>query len=479
MKSLFFVALGLIALVVRGSDVIDINGEAHFQEAVTQNNLIMVEFFAPWCGHCKKLAPEYETAATQVKEEGLTFAKVDATTEENQALASAFAVRGYPTLKLFRNGQYAADYQGGRTAADLVNYMRRQALPSVSEFTSAEELESAKKNNKVLVVGFFENKESEEYKQYIASAERLRESFTFGAVFDSTVAGSQEVFAFPTVVLFKQFDEGKAVLPAADLATLESFVVANSLPLLDEVGPTNYNFYMSTGKPIVFVFLELGKAGEKESFTQKLSEIARRTKGKLNWVFIDQAKYGRYGERLGLSGQVVPAIAIEVPSGPHYAFDEQTIITETTVNQWIDSYLSGELKPTIKSEPIPATNDEPVKVVVADSFGDLVLNNDKDVLVEFYAPWCGHCKNLAPIYEDLASSLSSVDTLVITKIDATANDVDPKFNVQGFPTIKLFAAGKKDTPIDYQGERTKEGFLTFLSESATHKFEVPSGKTEL
>lgn len=59
----------------------------------------------------------------------------------------------------------------------------------------------------------------------------------------------------------------------------------------------------------------------------------------------------------------------------------------------------------MKSEEIPATNDEPVKILVGKNFDSLVMNNDKDVLVEFYAPWCGHCKQLAPIYDELAKKL--------------------------------------------------------------------------
>lgn len=67
----------------------------------------------------------------------------------------------------------------------------------------------------------------------------------------------------------------------------------------------------------------------------------------------------------------------------------------------LEDFKSGTLEAHYKSAPVPETNDEPVKVVVGDNFEELVLN-DKYVLLEAYAPWCGHCKKLAPIFDDLA-----------------------------------------------------------------------------
>lgn len=90
--------------------------------------------------------------------------------------------------------------------------------------------------------------------------------------------------------------------------------------------------------------------------------------------------------------------------------------------------MAGKLVRHLKSEAIPETNDEAVKVIVGKNFDDVVVNNQKDVLVEFYAPWCGHCKTLAPIYEDLAQQLAKVNpNVVLSKCDSTANEVNHLF----------------------------------------------------
>jgi len=96
-----------------GSDVIDLTS-SNFDELVYgSKDIWLVEFFAPWCGHCKNLAPEWEEAATKLK--GLVkVAKVDATVES--ALAQKFGVKGYPTIKFWNYGEKSAknvqDYNG-------------------------------------------------------------------------------------------------------------------------------------------------------------------------------------------------------------------------------------------------------------------------------------------------------------------------------------------------------------------------------
>lgn len=102
----------------------------------------------------------------------------------------------------------------------------------------------------------------------------------------------------------------------------------------------------------------------------------------------------------------------------------------------------------MKSEAIP-DNTTPLKTAVAKNFDEVVTNNGKDTLIEFYAPWCGHCKKLGPIFEEVANALKDEDVAIV-KMDATANDVPSKFEVRGFPTLYWLAKDDKDNHVRYE-----------------------------
>lgn len=99
------------------------------------------------------------------------------------------------------------------------------------------------------------------------------------------------------------------------------------------------------------------------------------------------------------------------------------------------------------------------------NFDSVVLKSGKPALVEFFAPWCGHCKNLAPTYEELATTFQHAsDKVTVAKVDADNHkDLGKKFGVQGFPTLKWFD-GKSDKPTEYEGGRDLESLQKWITD---------------
>lgn len=180
----------------------------------------------------------------------------------------------------------------------------------------------------------------------------------------------------------------------------------------------------------------------------------------------------------------------EVPTFRMTASDEDMLkykpdnaeLSEENIRAFIKSFKDGELKPHLKSQELPEDwNAAPVKILAGSNFAEVALDATKDVLVEFYAPWCGHCKKLAPIWDELGENFKDNDKIVIAKIDMTANELE-NVKVRGFPTIKLFKAGD-NTVVDYTGGRALEDFVKFLSpeaeEEAKTEEEAKAVKLEL
>jgi len=104
--------------------------------------------------------------------------------------------------------------------------------------------------------------------------------------------------------------------------------------------------------------------------------------------------------------------------------------------------------------------------LIPSNFDKVVFESNKPALVEFFAPWCGHCKNLAPVYEELAAKFASAgDKVSIAKVDADEHkSLGKRFGVQGFPTLKWFDGKKGSTPEDYSGGRDLDSLSKFISE---------------
>jgi protein disulfide-isomerase A1 len=436
--------------------------EANFDAALEKHENILVEFYAPWCGHCKALAPEYASAAKQLVEEGsdLKLGKVDATVETK--LATKFSVRGYPTIKFFRAGN-PIDYSAGRKAADIVNWMKKKTGPAAATVTDVATAKAMQEKDDVVVVGFFKDQGSDAAKAFLAVAAQY-DDVPFG------ITGADDVFSEykidgEAVVLFKKFDEGRNDL-TADLteANIKDFIGANQLPLVieftQEAAP---KIFGGDAKNHLLLFISKS-AGDFQAKLDEFKKVAPEFKGKVLFIYIDidDEDNLRILEFFGLSPINCPAMRYITLGDEMTKYKpESDAIDADTVQKFVTDVRAGTVKPHLMSEDVPEDWDaNPVKVLVGKNFNEVAKDKSKGVLVEFYAPWCGHCKQLAPIWEQLGEKYKDSADVVIAKMDSTANELED-VKIQSFPTIKFFPKDSVEI-VDYNGERTLEGFTKFI-----------------
>ncbi|CAH1773742.1 unnamed protein product [Owenia fusiformis] len=139
-------------------DVIELT-DSNFEKLVLNSKDIwLVEFFAPWCGHCKNLAPEWQKAATELKGK-VKLGALDATV--HQQTAGRYGVQGYPTIKMFQGGE-ASEYDGGRTASDIVSWGLNKAAenvppPEIVQITKESDLTDACEDHQLCIISILPN----------------------------------------------------------------------------------------------------------------------------------------------------------------------------------------------------------------------------------------------------------------------------------------------------------------------------------
>ena len=445
--------------------------DSNFDEQITKHEYLLVEFYAPWCGHCKKLAPEYAKAAATLRKENIYIGKVDATVEKSTA--EKFKIEGFPTLKLFVKGK-PVEYTGGRTEAEIVNWMRKKTGPPSKELKTVEEVEDFKKASEVAVVYF--GKPGEGFDSYVSNA-KLFDDVAFAHCHEDACATHFSAES-GSVVMFKNFDDGRNNLaPGFTEETFKSFIDSNSVPTVMKFDEKSAQVIF--GKAIPGLFLYRDKNSENAANLDKMfNEVGAKLKGKIQAVLtgITEGLETRLAEYIGVTSADLPSVRIHDTRNDLKKYNMQGEITAENIMKFVEDWESGKLKPHLKSEEIPEKQEENgVYVLVGKAFNDVVMDPTKDVLVEFYAPWCGHCKKIAPIYDELAKKLAHNKNLVIAKMDATANETEA-VSIQGFPTIKFWPAKDKTKPIDFDGDRTVEGFTKFLEK---HSSNTITGKEDL
>ncbi|VDL78440.1 unnamed protein product [Nippostrongylus brasiliensis] len=467
-------------------DGVYITNASNFDKFLEVHPTTLVMFYAKRCGHCKNLAPEYRKAATKLYRKGspIKLAKVDATQEPK--LAEQYGVAGYPTLYLMRRGR-RSEYKGPRKAEGIVEYMEQEAQPAAKKLADVTAVGRFMNKYDVTIVAFLSSEDSSVFEAFTDASEMLRDDFkTIGyttdpKAFEKYDAKPNDIIIFYPSVFHSRFEPKSRTYnkPSFTAEDLVAFLRDHCTPLVGkrtkENAATRYHKL-----PLVVVYYNADFSIQyregSEYWREKVLVIANKyQKDNYHFAVADEEEFeeelGRVG--LGDSGLEHNVIAFG-HDGKKYPMDPNVFDGELEENlfEFMKKLSSGQIKPFIKSAPVPVNDNSPVRTLVGSNFAKVAADDSKDLLVMFYAPWCGHCKAFEPEYLQMATKLKKEEpNLIVAKFDATENDPPHAYEVQGFPTIYFAPSGKKFTPLKYDGIRTEEGLINFMNIHAVKSFQ--------
>jgi thioredoxin domain-containing protein 5 len=383
MRTLLFVLAFFFALsFAADSDVVVLTTDSFSQ---TSSGIWLVEFYAPWCGHCKRLVPIWEELATTAKGK-FNVAKVDCTVEKD--VGTANGIRGFPTIKLFHDGK-VSEFNGQRTVDAFVEFVEKE---------TGSKLGVQKK----------------------APAPEVK----------AEAAGSGN----------------------GDLVIL-----------------TDATFGQKTASGTWLVKFYAPWCGHCKRLAPTWDELATQAKGRFNVAKVDcTVETGSCSDIRGYptiklfhDGQVIPY------NGPRSIDAFSDFVREKTGGM----ETVGEEANAGAVEAVPEKKD----ASQVETEGDIViLTNDnfdaqtKDGVwfIKFYAPWCGHCKKMAPTWSQYATTVKDRQLpYKVAKVDCTVQrDVCQKHAIRGYPTLKLFKGGDA---YDYNGSRDESAFLKYVDDYFT------------
>ncbi|NXJ80603.1 PDIA2 isomerase, partial [Trogon melanurus] len=445
--------------------------EHNFARALSEHRLLLVEFYAPWCGHCQRLAPAYAQAATTLRNESspARLGKVDATAQV--ALASEFGITSYPMLKLFLDGNrtHPLAYTGRMDAEGIVRWMQRRAGPSATLLQDTDTAAAFVSSQDLVVIGFFKDLGSEAAQVFYEVANEVVD-LPFG------VAQAAELFqayglSADTVCLFKKFDEGRTdfpVDPAQGLETAEltRLLRVHSLKLVmeftDEARPTSNQIFGARIPHHMLLFLNKTSSSQL-ALQDGFQAAAGAFRGEVLFVVVDVTGYGAgVLPFFSMTPADAPTLRlVKMENNRKYRMDQDSF-SDTAIRTFVQAVLDGKVKPhLISAEPPEDWDTRPVKVLVGKTFEQVAFDETKNVFVKFYAPWCSHCQEMAAAWEELGERYKDREDIVIAEMDSTANELE-NITIHGFPTLHYFPAGPGRKMVEYKSARDVETFSKFL-----------------
>eukprot|EP00040_Diaphanoeca_grandis_P023494 m.127848 g.127848 ORF g.127848 m.127848 type:complete len:377 (-) comp29300_c0_seq2:134-1264(-) len=329
-----------------------------------------VKFFAPWCGHCKRMAEAWTELASE-NTGAIVIAEVDCTRETG--LCSEHGITGYPTIKFYTK-EGATDYTGGRTIGALKHFISGELVKLNSNSVVSDNAETIDGLTTLTDASF---------------SSATKKGFAFVKFF-APWCGHCKRMQPAWVELASDYESNPSVVIGEMDCTLHKDVCKNE---------------NVKGYPTLLTFND-GKRAAKYAGAREVAAFRSFVEMQL-----------------------------------------ETLEVDSKVEKPVDTEV----------EDLVVVNG---LAILTDATFSNAVKNDWSI-VKFYAPWCGHCKKLEPVWKGLATAFEAEEKITVAKMDCTVHsDTCTEYEVRGYPTLTVFKGGKK--MANYDGKRDLESLTSYL-----------------
>ena len=341
----------------------------------------LLDFYAPWCGHCKKLAPTWDEAADKAAAEGLAvhFAKMDCTARANSKVCERYNIKGFPSLRVISpKGKLLKSYRGGRDVEGIMTYAQKLAAPPFVEFKTTKEvkefIDRMETANGSAFILFKPEEPDEGYKE-------LEAAFKEAAQMESDVAelavapeytgddlGMKVMLDGRTLqeddglggklAVFRE-DVGKCLSSSINRTATQvaHWIAGHRFIMMPKISASNYRALGERGKPMVIVILRGARKknadGELTPFEKipinaeylaAMKGVAREMEDDFGFGYLDGKEWEAFVTKYGITTRVLPRLLLMDLDREYYLPVPVDIKGHEQTVEYLKKVKTGEVK---------------------------------------------------------------------------------------------------------------------------------------
>ncbi|KAK9743299.1 hypothetical protein RND81_03G230400 [Saponaria officinalis] len=341
----FFIFFSIIPTLVSANFAIDGKvielEDSNFDSAISTFDFVLVDFYAPWCGHCKSLSPELDAAApvlAQLKKP-IVIAKIDA--DKYRRVGDKYEIDGFPTLKVFLHG-VPTDYYGPRKADVLVRFLKKFVAPDVASLESDGDISNFVEEAGTFFPMFLGFGMNESMISELAIKYKKRAWFAVAKGFSDTVMDLYDFDKVPALVsLHPTYDERNIFYGPFDDQFLEEFVKQNLMPLCLPINPETLKLLRDEERKIVLTLVDDSQEEKSKQLVKILKAAASANRDYL-FAYVGLQQFPDFVETFGISkSSELPKMVVWDGNEEYFTVIDADRIGEDDQGSEVSRFLEG------------------------------------------------------------------------------------------------------------------------------------------